>query len=369
MTLVKKILFYTDTPLLGGAENQMLLLARFLPRDRYETTLVCASHKNLNPWCQDFMEAGIKVQRLKVFHKHDPRHFLYLKRLLPNFDLLHLHVWNPASCRYAFLAASKTPIVITEHDPFPLTGLKGWMKNKLMQRVSKIIVCSEAAKKLVLLQNQGDERIKVIPNGIDVEAWKETSKLPNRHEFRRVHFEATMRDKIILCVAELHERKGQKHLIKAALGLQNTQFDFKLVFVGEGPERKYYEKLARPLGEKVLFLGQRKEIAQMMAAADLFVLPSIREAFGLVLLEAAIAGVPVIATNVGGIPEIIQSNKTGLLVEPENAKALENAIKTLFQNPALAVSMMNEAKSHAEIKFGAKMMAARTAEVYEESLK
>lgn len=366
---MKRILFYTDTPLLGGAENQMYLLAKFLPKDKYAVTLACASRASLNPWCQKFMELGIPVIRLKVFHKHDPRHFLYLKKLLPEFDIMHMHVWNPASCRYGFLATKKTPLVITEHDPFPLNGVKGWFKKKLMKRVQRIIVASEAAKQLVLEQEESwDPLITVIPNGIDIETWREQAHIPNRNEFRRIHFNALPNGKVILCVAELSPRKGQKYLIEAVRMLSPEFPNVKLVFIGEGPSRKHYENLAHPLEDRVLFLGHRKEIAKFMAASDIFVLPSVREAFGLVLLEASISGVPVIATNVGGIPEIIEDSKTGLLVAPEDSKKLASAIRLLLTDRDLGQKLARGASQRIETRFRAKTMAERTGELYDSVL-
>ncbi|MBI4994184.1 glycosyltransferase family 4 protein [Candidatus Peregrinibacteria bacterium] len=367
---MKRVLFYTDTPLLGGAENQMLLLAKFLDPEKYSVTLACSSYKNLNIWCQKFMELGINVIRVKVAGKHDPRHLLYLKKILKNFDLLHLHIWNPASCRWAFLAAGKTPIVVTEHDPFVLRGIKGWLKNKLMNRVRAIIAISEASKKTIIEQNpELAPKITVIHNGIDINEWQAEAKIEPRNEYKRSFFAALPNEKIILCVAELHERKGQKYLIEAAKILaESAGLNFKLIFVGDGPERKYYEKLAAPLKNKILFLGRRKEIAKLMSAADIFVLPSIREAFGLVLLEASAAGLPIIASDVGGIKEIIDDGKTGILVQPENAQALAEAINKLLQNPMLATSLAHEAKSKVELKFSAKTMAGRTMEVYDKAL-
>lgn len=366
---MQKVLFYTDTPLIGGAENQMLLLAKFLPKDKYETTVACSSYQALNPWCQKLMELGVNMQRLKVFHKHDPRHFLYLKKMLPSFDLMHIHVWNPASCRYALLAGSKIPVVITEHDPFALHGLKGWLKNKLLKNVKRIITASQAAKKMVIQQEASlEEKTTVVPNGINIDEWKKETELDARTEFRRKNFGITGNEKIILCVAELHERKGQKYLISAIQKVLTEFPSVKLALAGDGPKRRYYEKSARPLADKVLFLGRRKDIAKLMAAADLFVLPSVREAFGLVILEAAIAGLPIIATNVGGIPEIIENEKTGLIVEPQNSEVLAKAILDLLQNPLKANTLAKQAISKVEKNFSAKTMAEKTAEVYDNVL-
>jgi glycosyltransferase involved in cell wall biosynthesis len=123
-----KVIFYTDTPIYGGAERHMTLLARNLDKEKYQVTIVFSAYKELNNWHEELNTAGINVIRLKVFHKHDPKHLFILKKLLAKEkpDILHIHIWNPASCRYAFFAANTkiTKIVATEHDPFSLKGIK-----------------------------------------------------------------------------------------------------------------------------------------------------------------------------------------------------------------------------------------------------
>lgn len=364
-----RILFYTDTPLLGGAENQMLTLAQFLPKDKYTITLACSSFQKLNPWCQKFLDEGMEVVRLKVFHKHDPRHFFYLKKLLKNCNLIHMHVWNPACGRYGFLASGKVPLIITEHDPFPLRGLRGRLKEKFLQKVRVILVTSQAAKKLVLEQDQNlESKITVIPNGIDIEAWRAASKLEDRNAFRRIHFGATPHDRVLLCAAELHKRKGQKYLIEAVKHLLPEFPMLKLILAGDGPERNAYEKMARGTGDRIRLLGRQKNVAQLMAASDLFVLPSIREAFGLVIIEAAAIHLPIIASHAGGIPEIIEQEKTGVLVPPGDAKALAAAIGTLCKNFDLAGAFALAAQKRTDQCFDAKTMAMKTAAVYDSIL-
>lgn len=364
---MKKILFYTDTQQLGGAENQMLLLAKFLPKDEFEVTLACSQYQALNGWCQQFMDLGCKVMRLHVAHKHDPRHYLYLKKILPQFDLLHLHVWNPASCRYAFLAAGKNmPVIVTEHDPFVLRGFKGWLKNKLTQNVVAIITASSDAARRAAEQNEMlKERVVIVPNGIDVHEWQSSLENFDRMEFRRSEFQLKGNEKIIMCVAELHERKGQKYLIDACVALRETETNFKLIFVGEGPAESSYRRQAQTLGDGAIFLGRRKDIPQLMAAADVFVLPSVREAFGLVLLEAGSLGLPIIASNVGGVPDIIEDKISGVLVASQSPEQLSESLKELLENPEKARRYGAALQKRVEKLFTAAQMAHHTAQLYD----
>ena len=106
---MNNILFYTDTPFTGGAEKHIQLLEKNLVKDGYRVRVVCSSYKKLDVWCSEMKKDGIGIIRLKVSHKHDPRHYFELKKILKKDepDLLHLHLWNPGSCRYAFWAKGK----------------------------------------------------------------------------------------------------------------------------------------------------------------------------------------------------------------------------------------------------------------------
>ncbi|MBA4336718.1 hypothetical protein C0416_02995 [bacterium] len=374
----KTVLFYTDTHFYGGAENQMYLLAKFLDKEKFEVILVCSDFEKLKDWTEKFTAEGIEVIKLSVFHKHDPRHYFQLKEIIRTrkIDLMHIHVWNPASCRYAFMAANRynLPIVITEHDPFELSGFKGYLKRKLTRNVEIVITVSEANNRAMehIFPALADRTI-TIHNGIDV-TWFESQLLSFSEgkikEFREKTF-GVGGEKVILSVAELHERKGLKHLIKAMPAiLEGYDSKAKLVLVGTGPAQADLEELAVKEGiiDNVLFLGFKKDVPHLMAASDIFVLPSEKEAFGLVLLEAAIAGLPIVASNVGGIPEVIEDGVNGTLVPPAISGRLAGAILEIFNNNFKRKAYIEEGYKRAKSKFSAKVMAEKTGIVYDEVL-
>ncbi|MFC1599716.1 glycosyltransferase family 4 protein [Patescibacteria group bacterium] len=366
----KIVLFYTDTPYAGGAENQMYLLAKFLDKEKYEVKLICSDYKSLGDWAARFEAEGIEVVKLNVFHKHDPRHYVQLKEYIKRepCDLMHIHVWNPASCRYAFMAANKynLPLIVTEHDPFELPKFKKYIKNKLMRRVQKIVTVSHANEKL--MQNLFPELknyTTTILNGIDA-TWFESQLLnfseAKIKEFREEEFDASDDTKVILTVAELHERKGLTYLIKAMPTILEKIPNTKLVIVGEGPQRPELEKLIQE--KNIKLLGHRKDIPKLMASANLFVLPSVKEAFGLVILEAMAAWLPVLASNVGGIPEIIEDNVNGFLVEPKDSDALAKKILELFNENFKFEEYIKNAQAILKDKFDAKAMAKQYEKIY-----
>ncbi|MBN1494602.1 glycosyltransferase family 4 protein [Candidatus Peregrinibacteria bacterium] len=372
------ILFYTDTPLLGGAENQMYLLAKFLDKEKYLITLVCSGFKNLDEWAKKFENENIQVVRLNVAHKHDLRHYFQLKEYLRHnaVDLMHVHVWNPASCRYALKLAGKynVPTVITEHDPFELPRFKKYITRKLLKNVNHVIAVSDSNQKLLLnLYPELENRITAIHNGIDV-TWFESQLLSfnfkHRDEYRKQHFNATKNSKIILSVAELHERKGLKYLIHAMPKVIESCPTCKLVLAGAGPEEDKLKNLAKEKNIKnnVIFLGFRKDIPQIMKSADVFVLPSVKEAFGLVLLEAMAAELPIIASEVGGIPEIIENGVNGMLISPHDEDRLANGIIKLLNDPKLTDKFITTGFKLLKKAFDAKIMAKKTEAIYDEVL-
>jgi len=368
---MKKILFYTDTPQIGGAELQMFLLAKFLNKERFQPTLVCSNFPQLDRWCEKFKKEEIPVIRLNVKHKHDPRHYTQLKKIIKNqgIDLLHAHVWNPASCRYGFLAANstKTPIIITEHDPFPLPYLKNIFKKSALKKTKKIITVSHNNQKILQhLYPEFNSKISVISNGIDINWWQSQSLRftdEDKKTIKEELFWAKADTFIITTVAELHERKGINYLIEAIPAIAAQYPNIKLVITGDGPEREKLEKLRKKLKleKHITFLGKQKEIPKILRSSDLFVLPSLREAFGLVNAEAMISKLAIVATRVGGIPEIISDGETGILVERENPLALSKAIVKLIEAPEKRKKMAESGYQRVLAQFNAEKMA----ELYE----
>ena len=375
---MKNILFYTDTPQIGGAELQIYLLAKFLNKEKFKPILVCSNFRQLDGWCTKFEKEEIEVIRLNVKNKHDFKHLSKLKKIIKEkeIDLLHIHVWNPASCRFAFLAGSqtKTPIITTEHDPFKLNIIKNLFKKYTLNKISKIVTISENNKKLLTkLYPKHKNKIAMIHNGIDTTWWKSqlirfTDK--DRKKIKEEIFYAKENTLIITCIAELHERKGQKFLIEAIPEITKEYPNLKFVFIGEGKNRENLEKLVKKLKAErnVTFTGRQDAIPKLLKSSDIFVLPSKREAFGLVNLEAMLIPLPIVASKVGGIPEIIKDGKTGSLVQAEKPQELTKALKRLISSPEKRKKMALEGHKRILEKFDAKVMAKSYEKIYKEIL-
>lgn len=405
---MKKILFYTDTPNYGGAEMQMELLARRLRPLGYGVSLACGAYSILGQRGSVRSDKSPRVSRedkesvssangssggsigqgrsldshalarndsanerdsqayertvmLPTIHKHDPRHFLALKKLLrtEKFDLIHIHLWNPGSCRYAFWAAERmgVPIVTTEHDPFELSGIKGAIKKRCLAKTDQIITVSMDNYRQLAEQDENlKNRLNYVPNGIELNRFLDNVD--------KASLPVQPGDIVLTCIAELHERKGHKYLFQAFEKLRRDMPTLHLVLVGKGPLEDEFKKKygANP---NIHFLGWREDVPALLKATDILVLPSLREAFGLVVIEAMASGVAVVATDNGGTKDIIEHGKSGYLVPPGSADRLEEAIRTLLMNPDQKRDIEQAALKRVKTYFSADVMAKKTADVYE----
>jgi len=375
---MKTVLLYTDTPQVGGAELQMFLLAKFLDKGKFRPLLVCSNYKSLDKLCENFEKEGIQVYRIQVRSKHDPKHLKYLKQIIreEKVDLLHAHVWNPASCRYAFVAANSMniPVVTTEHDPFKLSFLKNLFKKHTLKSISKIITVSNENKRVIsTLYPKFKDKIAVIHNGIDTTWWQSQLLRFTEEDLLKIKKEvfACAPDALIItAVAELHERKGLKYLIEATAKLATKYPNIKTIIVGEGPHHEQLENLITELKieNNVLLVGKRNNIPEILKSSNIFVLPSVREAFGLVNLEAMLTPLPIVASKVGGIPEIVINKETGILVESENSQALKEALEKLIKSPELRENYATAGKNRAKENFSADKMAIQYEKIYSESI-
>lgn len=172
---------------------------------------------------------------------------------------------------------------------------------------------------------------------------------------------------VILCVANLIWYKGHRHLLEACALLRDRGVAGTLVLAGDGPERGVLEQLADELAVDVRFLGRRTDIAALLAAADVCVLPSVTEGLSNAVMEAMAAGKAVVATNVGGTGELLRDGR-GILVPPADAQALARALSRVLQDPELAARLGAQSREWARAHLRADAMVQRHIELYARSL-
>lgn len=213
---------------------------------------------------------------------------------------------------------------------FLFRNKKDWVLKQALKNVDAVISLTDDMKKQIM--KVYDREIFIIPNGIDLDVFEGLSK-----ENLRKKFGFKKDEKIILYVGRFHPIKGSTYLIDAVKNINDK--NKKLLLIGRGEERNYLEELVKKfkIENIVTFVGRipNKEVFEYMVASDVLVLPSLSEGFPNVILEAMASGLPIVATKVGGLPEIVNIGENGFLVEPKNSEQIAEKISLLFKDEKL----------------------------------
>lgn len=329
----------------GGAER--LLVDHAARADgagvSYEVAYLLAHKHHL---VAPLAERGVPVRCLGTAGRRLPLAWAWrLRRLLAagRFDVLHAHSPYPAAvARLAVLTLprrSRPVLVSTEHNVWPRHARLTRLANRLTFRLDGAhIAVSEEVRASVSPRLR--DRVEVVVHGIDVEGVQR----------QRAHRAGVRRelgvgdgDVLVGTVANLRRSKGYPDLLEAALALSGeTGLRLAFVAVGQGPLEARLRERCRTLGldqSSFRFLGYREDAVRVAAGFDLFVLASIHEGLPIAMLEAMALGVPVVATRVGGIPEVVTDGVEGLLVPPARPDLLAEAIRTLAADAGRRAAM------------------------------
>jgi glycosyltransferase involved in cell wall biosynthesis len=235
----------------------------------------------------------------------------------------------------------------------PVAVFKNWLASCFTDRV--VPVSEDAATVVRQIERVPGRKVRVIRNGIDLD------------RFPFVHRNGQHTGKHAVHVARLCISKDQSTLLHAARRVLDIEPDFRLTLVGDGADREALLALKKTLGldERVMFLGERDDVHPILAGADLFVLSSVEEGIPLTILEAMAAGLPVVATAVGGNPEVVLPNETGLLVPPQSPQMLADAILILLRDPNRARRMGAAGRNRVEQQFDVRKVVGSYEALYE----
>ena len=171
---------------------------------------------------------------------------------------------------------------------------------------------------------------------------------------------------VISCVSRLRPRKGHKYLIEALELINKKLKNVEVWIVGEGEMREALEKQVKASScRNIEFLGERNDVAKLLSQSDIYVLPTTSDTLPIAIIEAMFANKAIITTNVGGIPEIIQDQQTGLIVEPGDAQQLAEKLLLLLNDPELRDNLAENAKAFAKKYLTDKIMAEKVEEIYQ----
>jgi glycosyltransferase involved in cell wall biosynthesis len=346
-----------DTTGPGGAEVVLLQLSEELRR-RGHTVHVIGPDGGRSDWLRG------KVEELGLlWHEHRIRKALdwrYLRGLIATLrelriDLVHGHEFT--SCVYGAAAARwlGIPYVNTIHGNVGVT--EAWRRRAALRwafRGSRGVTAVSEHTRRGLLDRLGlaEGRLQLVHNGIP--------RRPGERERVRRELRLAPEEVLVVSVGSLRERKGHRVMLEAAGRLQGFGLStpWRLAIAGEGEDREVLEGLLRERGlaPRVHLLGQREDIPDLQAAADLFALSSWSEGLPLSVLEAMSAGHPIVSTEVGGIPEAVTHGEHGLLTPPGDPGALADALRVLISDRALRERFGRAARHRAETEFAVGVM-------------
>lgn len=291
-------------------------------------------------------------------------------------DVVHAHNGRTSLAAVcAKLLARKGQVVLTQHfiEPDyvnrrgPAGKLAGMIHRFILSNVDQHICISEAVKSAFLdRQVSGlidSASVHIVQNGID-DVYVSLKRGECREKlFSELNLPVEIR--IVLCVARLEPEKDIQALLKAVSEIK-TSSPFHCLIVGDGNERNHLEGFVRAanIQDRVSFLGFRDDVPSIMKSADIFVLPSPAEPFGLVVVESMMAGLPVVAINNGGPAEIVIDEQTGILVTRDDVNTMGKAITKLIENPNICQSMGIHGQHRAESVYSSETMAISTCNVY-----
>jgi len=334
----------------GGTEHQMIELIRRLDKRRWNIHV--ASLRHGGQWF-DRVTSAVPCATFPLRSFRSPSTIVQLRAFVDwcrekRFAIVHAADMPSNTFGVAGAALAGVPVRIASRRDVN----RGWTAAQLaLQRASYalahvIAANSKAAAARLRVEHVSPRKIAVIPNGLELARFRVRS---SHAPLRRV-----------VTVANLRPEKGHAVLIRAAVRILDEFPDARFVFVGNGTERDALVELARACGvsHAVSFAGHSEDVASYLAAADLFALPSRTEAFPNALLEAMAAGLPVVASAVGGIPEIVDDGQTGLLAAAGDPRALADRIARLMRDGQLAARLGTAARMVVAARFSFERMVS-----------
>jgi glycosyltransferase involved in cell wall biosynthesis len=362
-----RLLLAVDSLEVGGAERHVVDLALALHRKGYGVEVACSVAGGLS---EPLEAAGVPVWPLTgrlVKRRVSPAYARGIRRLLRGggFDLVHAHIFASAAAAAIATLGKGLPLVITEHTEASLqTWRTRWISRWAHRRARRTIaVSTPIERRLIERDGVPSDLVTLIPNAV-IPAPDETpdsaGTLPD----------GWLEGPLVGVVARLQPEKGVANFLQAATRVSRIFPKASFLVIGDGPLREELLSLAERLGisKRVRFLGYRTDSRALMGLMDVLVVPSLTEGSPLIVLEAMAAGIPVVASAVGGIPDQLRNGQEGILVPPDDPDALGEALGALLRDPAYARRLGETGRLRTENEFSHETLVRRIEVVYRAAL-
>jgi len=353
-----KILYITSTGKIYGAEAQLLELCKRLDKKRYDIAL--CTFKDEGTLLEEAQKLGIKTYSLKIKKKTDIYKLIKLYMIIRKFkpDIIQSFLFfDNIVCRIiGKIASPKTLIISGQRNVETYRSILRNLLDKITIKLTDLVISNTKAGKDILVRNNYliPKKIKIIYNGKDIRIFTSKSEKDINAKKLKLGY-----------IGSLTEQKGIIYLLRA---LSYIKQDYITYIIGEGSLFSKLKHYAKKQNINVQFLGYKKDIIPYLNSFDILILPSLWEGMPNVIMEAMACSKPVIATDVGGSPELVINNKTGILVPPKNPKALADAILRLANNKKLREDMGKEGRKRIKQHFSLQKMIKEFDDTYQRLL-
>ena len=367
----------------GGTEGQVLNLVRRMDRQAFDLQFACL--RKGGDMLREFEMLGIPISEFRIRNLYRPQTFMQQWRFAAYLRAQRIqivHSYNFYANMFAIPAArmARTPVVLASirDRGVYLTPNQKMAQKAVCRLADRILVNAESIREWLLEQDYAASRISVIKNGVDMSRYAGTGNSAHIRQELGIPESAP----IVVLIARLNPQKGVDEFIRAASLLRTSHPNVRFLIVGakiqyqEGvfsQDRKYLQELQQlavdlDVGGKVIFAGHRTDTPEILAEAAISVLPSHSEGLSNTLLESMAAGIPTVATNVGGNPELVKDQVNGILIPVKSPEHLAQAMRVILDDPQLASRFGRQAKIMANENFSLEKMTADTQALYRAEL-
>ena len=359
-----KLLFLVNTLNVGGAERNVALFCRHIDRSRFEPEVWVL--RGGGQFEDRVKSRGIRIRNFDRRWARNPWFALKMVREISRSDAELIHAFLPSIAIYGAFARRwfglRQPLILSLGQAHA-GPTERWMFRTCRRAFDWLIVNSRSAEELGKSLGFAPDRMSMIPNGHEVDEYR---RIIDRERIR-ASVGVGLQERMLLCVGRLI---ASKRVCDAVAAMELLQEPVKLVIVGDGPERGALQAdvSRRGLNGKVVLAGERGNVADLLLAADCFLFPSESEGLPNALIEACLAGLPIVACRVGGVSDVVKDRETALLVPPRSPSALAAAVRRLLTDQHEAERLATTAQIRAKNRYGIEQSLNVLYDVYDRLL-